>query len=101
MRENILKELKTIILNVLKEENVKVYLFGSWARQEEKNSSDIDIAVESRSQISLSKWAELLEKVEESTIPYHVDIVNMDDASMELKENVRKEGVEWKDCSKE
>ncbi|UFU00202.1 nucleotidyltransferase domain-containing protein [Radiobacillus kanasensis] len=47
MRENILKDLKTIIFDVLKEDNVKVYLFGSWARQEEKNSSDIDVAIES------------------------------------------------------
>ncbi|MBM7570116.1 nucleotidyltransferase family protein [Aquibacillus albus] len=99
MREEILAELKHIVCDVLNEQNVRVYLFGSWARKEEKTSSDIDIAVEPMTQLSLYKWTELIDRVEESTIPYKVEFVNLDDANKELTQNVKREGILWKDCS--
>lgn len=39
----------------------------------------------------------MLERVEESTIPYKVDLVNLNNASLELVENVKKDGVIWRD----
>jgi uncharacterized protein len=100
-REQILYELKKIIDDTLYDLDVKVYLFGSWARNEEKQSSDIDIAVVSCSQISPSKWLELHEKIEESIIPYNVDIVNLDTASSALIQNVKREGLIWIDSKNE
>jgi predicted nucleotidyltransferase len=98
LREQILSELKKIILDTLNGLDVKVYLFGSWARNEEKQSSDIDIAVEFNThQFPSSKWLELHERIEESTIPYHVDVVNLENANSTLVKNVKKEGVTWKD----
>lgn len=97
MREQILYELKKIITSALSDTDARVYLFGSWARNEEKQSSDIDIAVEACSQLSSSIWLELNERVEESVIPYHVDIVNLEEASAALIQNVKKEGILWKD----
>ncbi|MBW8351121.1 nucleotidyltransferase domain-containing protein [Bacillus sp. IITD106] len=102
IRERVLQQLKGIINDTLKDENVRVYLFGSWARQEEKASSDIDIAIDpSKETISSAKWVELVERVEESTIPYNVDIVNMKEVNGNLVHNIRKEGVLWKDFEKE
>jgi hypothetical protein len=45
-RSLILEEVKRFVLGHLSEQPAKVYLFGSWARGEEKRSSDIDVAVE-------------------------------------------------------
>ncbi|WP_203248915.1 nucleotidyltransferase family protein [Sporosarcina beigongshangi] len=101
LRGQILNELKNIINQTLFNEDVKVYLFGSWARNEEKQSSDIDIAVESYYQLSPSKWLELHDWIEESIIPYNVDIVNLEDASSALIQNVKSEGVVWKDYKNE
>lgn len=101
LHEQILSELKNIITKTLCNEDVKVYLFGSWARNEEKQSSDIDIAVEPHNQISPSMWLELQERIEESMIPYNVDIVNLEDASAALIQNVKREGVIWKDYKNE
>ncbi|MCP8969346.1 nucleotidyltransferase domain-containing protein [Ectobacillus ponti] len=42
-RDRIMDEFKHIVLSELHKENVRVYLFGSWARQEERQSSDIGI----------------------------------------------------------
>ncbi|MCJ7840133.1 nucleotidyltransferase domain-containing protein [Lederbergia sp. NSJ-179] len=97
-REQILNQLKDIVIGVLDGENVQVYLFGSWARHEEKASSDIDIAIHSiDDDLSPEKWLELHDKVEESTIPYHVDIVHLKKANPKLVENVKREGIVWQD----
>ncbi|WP_138418768.1 nucleotidyltransferase family protein [Aquibacillus sediminis] len=101
MREEILKQLRDILLNELIHEKVRVYLFGSWARQEEKNSSDIDIAIEPEFELSPMKWTDLIDTVEESTIPYKVEIVNLNHVGKELMENVKREGILWKDLNKE
>ncbi|WLR51894.1 nucleotidyltransferase domain-containing protein [Bacillus tianshenii] len=99
LRNQILNDLKQIVIETLAEDDVNIYLFGSWARFEEKQSSDIDVAIEPISSVSPSKWIELREKVEESTIPYQVDIVNLNEVSEELRNNVQKEGVLWKDST--
>jgi predicted nucleotidyltransferase len=98
LREHLLNELRGLIIDTLFQEDVRVYLFGSWARNEEKHSSDIDIAVEQVTPLSLSKWTELMDKVEESTIPYRVDIVNLNNASEAFIQNVKREGILWQDC---
>lgn len=97
LREQILQQLKSILNEQLTNEKARVFLFGSWARQEEKRSSDIDIAIESYSPISPSKWNKLIEQIEESTIPYKVDVVDLHDAKEALIQQVKKEGILWKD----
>ncbi|MBM7649750.1 putative nucleotidyltransferase [Bacillus ectoiniformans] len=96
-RDLILNQLKHIMLEELKEESARIYLFGSWARNEEKQSSDIDVAVDSLNEIKPLTWVNLLERIEESTIPYRVDVVNMDKANEELIKNIKREGIIWKD----
>ena len=44
-RERILEQLKSILNEQLVSAKLRTYLFGSWARQEEKHSSDIDLAI--------------------------------------------------------
>jgi uncharacterized protein len=97
LRERILKELKFILNEELAKENVRVYLFGSWARQEEKQSSDIDIAIESQSPLSPFTWNKLIEHIEESAIPYKVDVVDMHNAEGTFIQKVKEEGILWKD----
>jgi hypothetical protein len=42
-------------------------------------------------------FAELQDEIEESTIPYDVDLVNLKTADPALVEEVRREGVKWRD----
>ncbi|WP_416148292.1 nucleotidyltransferase family protein [Salipaludibacillus sp. HK11] len=98
LRDNILSQLREIVVTQLSSEKVRVYLFGSWARQEEKQSSDIDIAIEIERPIDSTKWNDFIEKIEESTIPYRVDVVDLRHASPQLVEKVKEEGILWKDC---
>ncbi|GGJ90364.1 hypothetical protein GCM10007063_11200 [Lentibacillus kapialis] len=97
-REQTLTTLKHIVLQSLQDVPVNVYLFGSWARCEEKRTSDIDIALQSNEEIPVTMVVDLRERIEESTLPYHVDVVNLENASHELVKKVEEEGVLWKDC---
>lgn len=97
LREQVLEQLKSILNEKLGKEKARVYLFGSWAREEEKHSSDIDIAIESASPISPFKWNKLIEQIEESTIPYKVDVVDLHDAKDSLVQQVKEEGILWRD----
>ncbi|GAE94591.1 nucleotidyltransferase [Gracilibacillus boraciitolerans JCM 21714] len=96
-RNDILAYLKHIIKDELKENACNVYLFGSWARNEEKRTSDIDIAIDSKNILSEKCWVEISERIEESYLPYRVDIINLSNTSEAIKEKVMKEGILWKD----
>lgn len=97
-REDTLKQAKEIILKVLKEAPARVYLFGSWARGDERSSSDIDIAIEPIGVLSPSLLQIVREELEESCIPYCFDIVDTREADPNLIKNIKMEGILWKDC---
>ena len=98
-RDQILLQLRQIVLETLKNIPVSIYLFGSWARNEEKQTSDIDVALHSQKEIPIEKWVELRERIEESTLPYNVDLVDLSKANSMIVEKVEKEGIVWRDCT--
>ncbi|WP_219619897.1 MULTISPECIES: type VII toxin-antitoxin system MntA family adenylyltransferase antitoxin [Bacillus] len=98
-RDRNLDLLKGIIFKTMSDISVNVYLFGSWARKEEKRTSDIDIALQSKEEIPAVKWIELRERIEESTLPYKVDLVDLSKAAPVFKEKVEREGILWRDYS--
>ena len=91
-----LERIRDFALKIMAEEQVNVYLFGSWARGTARHSSDVDIAVEGTVGDISPKIAALREVLEESTIPYRVDVVDMARASEVLCEEIRREGILWK-----
>lgn len=95
-REDILRYLKQLVLEALQDVSTRVYLFGSWARHQEKRTSDIDIAIDPDDTIPNEKWIELRERLEESTIPYRVDLVDLTHADSNIKQKVEKKGILWK-----
>ncbi|GGB36086.1 nucleotidyltransferase domain-containing protein [Virgibacillus dakarensis] len=100
-RDQTLMHLKNIINTTLKDTPANVYLFGSWARMEEKRTSDIDVALQSQEEIPTIKLVELRERIEESTLPYRVDLVDLSKANPDIVKKVKREGIQWKDCSNE
>lgn len=75
---------------------VKVYLFGSWARGEQKTSSDIDIAVDGLPFDKRYIIRQIRERFEESDFPYNVDVVDMNFASESLRQRILQEGILWR-----
>lgn len=100
-RDQMLMLLKSVIMETLGNLPVNVYLFGSWARGEEKRTSDIDVGILPNEELSTAKWVELLDRIEESLVPYNVDMVDLSRANPVILEKVKREGIVWKDCSKD
>ena len=94
-----IQQVKDTVLECMEGETVHVYLFGSWARGTAQPGSDVDVAIEYLADMSASdrlKISELRDRIEESTVPYHVDIIDMHQASNALIQEIRKEGIQWK-----
>jgi predicted nucleotidyltransferase len=85
-----------MVLAALGKYDAEVWLFGSCARGEALRHSDIDIAILPRDELPSVFFADLAEGVEESSIPYDVDIVDLRRAASTLIDEVRCEGVKWK-----
>ena len=75
----------------------KIFLFGSRAQQCNTESSDIDIAIDVGRELKSSLLGKIREEIEESTIPYFVDVVDVNNVSDKMKEQIFKYGVLWKD----
>ena len=86
-----IKELKAYLVNTLP--HAKIYLFGSRAKNNESLYSDVDIAIQS-DKLSTKDFAELKFAIEESNLPYKVDLIDLAKAPY-LREIVYKEGVRW------
>jgi len=92
-----LELLKGIVKDVFKGENVKVVLFGSRARGDYFETSDMDIGILLEGETNKNKVALLREKIDNSNIPYKVDVVDLSQASSEFTDKALKEGlVIWK-----
>ncbi len=91
-----LAEVKDIVLRHLEGRKATVYLFGSRARGNARASSDVDIAIESAEPLPPVLLAEIRDALEESTVPYNVDVVDLRTAGDGLRAVVKKEGVRWR-----
>jgi predicted nucleotidyltransferase len=74
---------------------VRIYLFGSRARGDNRPESDIDLALDDGKKISLHILGEIREEIEESLMPYSVDIVDLQAVSSDFKKRIMKDGVVW------
>ena len=86
-----------MVLNTLGEHDAAVWLFGSCARGEARQHSDIDIAILPRDNLPPGFFGELDADIEESTIPYDVDLVDVRNADPVLIAEILREGIPWRE----
>jgi len=96
IRARALERVREIIFQVLEDRDVRVYLFGSSVTGRVRRSSDIDIAIDPLRALPSALLAELRERLEESDVPYDVDIVDLSAASPEIRASVEREGARWR-----
>lgn len=90
------RDQKTIIGIVAKHlPKARIILFGSRARNDNTPQSDIDIALDAGKKIDLFIMSEIREALEESAIPFTVDVIDIHSVSEELKTNIQRDGVIW------
>jgi hypothetical protein len=96
-RRSVINQTKRIIFRSLGGKRANVYLFGSWARMEERRSSDIDVALEFESADESNRRIvnSVRHALEESTLPYRVDVVYLNEADEHIVKKVKGEGILW------
>ena len=67
-----------------------VYLFGSSVREDYKSFSDIDLAISTpdKKLIPILRY-----QLEELPIPYKIDLIDLEEANTNLKEDILKNGI--------
>ncbi len=91
-----LEQIKSMVLETFRGDDIRIMLFGSRARGDFNRGSDIDIGILPKKRYDHSKLIFLKEKLENMNIPYKVDIVDISKASEIFRKKAMKEGEIWK-----
>ena len=95
VRRRAVEQLRRIVLDALGNRPAEVWLFGSSARGDPRQHSDIDIGILPQDELPSAFFALLASDIEESPIPYDVDLVDLRRADPALVEEIRREGIRW------
>lgn len=90
-----LAEVRQIVLGGLGSLKARVYLFGSRAVGDARENSDIDVAVLPLEPLPAGTLSRIRQTLEESHVPWHVDLVDLSSASPDLARSVTRQGIEW------
>jgi predicted nucleotidyltransferase len=83
--------LRNLLIQPLTESGCAVFIFGSRARGDYKKFSDLDILVEGNAKSSL--LSSISEQLEESNLPFRVDLVIASDLADAYKPSVERDKV--------
>jgi len=87
---------KKIVLEELNDSDCKIFLFGSRASKENHRFSDMDIGIIPEKFFNEKIIFLLSEKLNQSVIPFKVDVVNFANVSLKFKEEALKQIIHWK-----
>jgi hypothetical protein len=90
-----LEAIKRIVLEGLEGHKARLYLFGSWATGNRRRGSDVDVAILPLEPLPTGLLSEIRENLEESSIPYFVDLVDLSQVEPAFRERVEREGIAW------
>jgi len=86
---------KNIILKFVPKNEYAIFLFGSRAEGNERRASDIDIGILGMKEFPVLIKSDLEDELEESIIPYKVDIIDFATVSEEFKKTALKHIQIW------
>jgi len=93
-----LKEAREIVRLALAGSGVRAIFFGSRTRGPSRPFADIDIAVDAGGCQMPAKTLMLLrDRLEESRIPFKVDLVDLARVPQEWRDTIKREGIPWTD----
>lgn len=90
-----LEEARRIVLRGIGPARARVFLFGSRATGQTTPLSDIDVAILPLEPLPEGTLSLVREVLEESSIPYRVEIVDLSTVEAAFRERVLVEGIPW------
>ena len=85
-----------IAAHALGTQPAQLFLFGSRARGDAARASDIDIAILPDAPLEPGTLARIRDALEESTIPYEVEVVDLSSVDESFRRKVLAEAIAWK-----
>ncbi|MEQ8968501.1 MAG: nucleotidyltransferase domain-containing protein [Azospirillaceae bacterium] len=95
VRERGLARLRDLVWQTIGERPARVWLVGSMARGDWVKSSDIDLAIALDTPDRVAVLGRLALAIEESPIPYFVDLVDLAETDEDFRARLLSEGIEW------
>ncbi|MBU3662736.1 MAG: nucleotidyltransferase domain-containing protein [Bacteroidetes bacterium] len=86
---------KQIVLKHIDSNKYQVFLFGSRAYGNEKFFSDIDIGILGKEAVNSIILADLEAELEESLVPFKVDLVDFNKVSIDFKNQAMQKIIKW------
>lgn len=90
-----LEVVRDIVLRGLGGLHCRVMLFGSRATGRPGRASDVDIAILPRQPLPRGLLSSIREALEESAVPWRVDLVDLSEVDPSFRSRVFEEGIEW------
>lgn len=90
-----LDEVRSIVRERLRDHDVEVFLFGSWAAGRPTRTSDVDIGVLPARDLPSGVLARLRQALAESHVPYPVEVVDLRTVDPSFRRKVMREGIRW------
>jgi predicted nucleotidyltransferase len=75
--------------------NARVYLFGSRARGDNSDYSDIDIAIDCNHPITIRILRKISDMIEALDLFHKVDLIDLHSVSIHMKNSIISEGILW------
>lgn len=88
--------LNNLAIDPLKKYGAKVWIFGSRARGDQRSFSDVDILFELpvETEFESGFLFEIKDRLEESRLPYKVDLVQLQDVAVSYLPGILKDRIE-------
>ncbi len=90
--ESIINEITQIIRKYLLKKDYKIYLFGSWARGDALQTSDIDVGILGKEKVDFEIMSKILSEKEAIQTLRSIDLVDLNTKSEDFKNKALKEG---------
>ena len=94
-RKRALERIRAIVLDGLAGARADVYLVGSCAKGDAVRSSDIDVAIDPKGPLPSGMLMRIRESLEESTVPYFIDVIDLGTADDKSRTRLLKDAVPW------
>ncbi|WP_165904729.1 nucleotidyltransferase family protein [Sulfurisoma sediminicola] len=89
------RSIASLLRPLLRQASAELILFGSGAGGDARLASDVDIAVRAAQPLPPDLLAAARQSLEDSNVPFNVDLLDYATLSDELKQAIDREGIAW------